>query len=198
MVSADQSQSLSGVYKLGFWYDTENFADEEYDNTGLSLANPNSTDNPETHQGNYAIYAVGDQMIWSDPNDEDGDRTISLFGRVMGTPLQDRNLIDFSMNAGLNFHEPIHHRDDDSFGIGMGFANVSDRVADFDRDSGAPAQGSETFVEVTYQFELTPWCQLQPDFQYVFNPGGGIPNPNAPGQVVKDEAVMGLRMNISF
>ncbi|MGA9780393.1 MAG: carbohydrate porin, partial [Verrucomicrobiia bacterium] len=38
MVSADQSQSLSGTYKLGFWYDTENFADQEYDNTGLSLA----------------------------------------------------------------------------------------------------------------------------------------------------------------
>jgi porin len=198
MVSADQSQSLSGVYKLGFWYDTESFADEEYDNTGLSLANPNSTGIAETHQGNYAIYAVADQMIWSDPDDEDGDRTISLFGRAMGTPLEDRNLIDFSLNAGLTFHEPIHHRDDDSFGIGMGFANVSDRVGDFDRDSGEPVQGSETFVEATYQFELTPWGQLQPDFQYVFNPGDGIPNPNAPGQVVKDEAVIGLRMNLSF
>jgi porin len=53
-------------------------------------------------------------------------------------------------------------------------------------------------VEATYQYQLTPWCQLQPDFQYVFNPGGGIPNPNAPGQQVKDEAVIGLRMNISF
>jgi porin len=184
MVSADQSESLSGVYKLGFWYDTEDFADQEFDN--------------ETHQGNYAVYAVMDQMIWNDPNDPDGDRAINFFARAMGTPLEDRNPIDFSLNAGFTFHEPIPHRGDDTFGVGMGYAQVSDSVADLDQASGLPVQSGETFVEVTYQYQLTPWCQLQPDFQYVFNPGGGIPNPNAPGQEVKDEAVIGMRMNIIF
>ncbi len=204
MVSADQSQSLSGTYKLGFWYDTENFADQEYDNTGLSLANPASAGIPMTHQGDYAIYAVMDQMIWNDPNDPDGDRAINLFARAMGTPEENRNLIDFSLNAGFTFHEPIPHRGDDTFGIGMGYAKVSDRAADLDKDTGFytgsayPVRSGEAFVEATYQYQLTPWCQLQPDFQYVFNPGGGIPNPNAPGQQVKDEAVIGLRMNISF
>jgi porin len=53
-------------------------------------------------------------------------------------------------------------------------------------------------VELTYQYQLTPWCQLQPDFQYVFNPGGGILNPNAPAQKVGDEAVLGMRVNILF
>jgi porin len=185
MVSANQSQSLSGTYKLGFWYDTENFPDQEFDT--------------ETHQGDYAIYAVMDQMIWNDPNDPDGDRAINFFARAMGTPLEDRNLIDFSLNAGFTFHEPIPHRGDDTFGVGMGYAKVSDRVADLDQTSGLPVQSGETFVEVTYQYQLTPWCQLQPDFQYVFNPGGGIANPNsASGQRVKDEAVIGLRMNIQF
>jgi porin len=184
MVSADQSQSLSGTYKLGFWYDTESFPDQEYADV--------------THQGNYAIYAVMDQMIWNDPNDPDGDRAINFFARAMGTPLEDRNLIDFSMNAGFTFHEPIPHRGDDTCGIGMGYAKVSDSVADFDQTSGLPVQSGEAFVEVTYQYQLTPWCQLQPDFQYVFNPGGGVANPNAPGQTVKDEAVFGLRMNIQF
>ena len=56
----------------------------------------------------------------------------------------------------------------------------------------------KTFVELTYQYQLTPWCQLQPDFQYVFNPGGGIPNPASPGSRVKDEAVIGIRANILF
>jgi porin len=45
---------------------------------------------------------------------------------------------------------------------------------------------------------VTPWFQLQPDFQYIFNPGGGVANPNSPGQRVGDEAVLGLRANISF
>ena len=204
MVSADQSSSLSGTYKLGFWYDTEDFPDQEYDNTGLSLANPLSTGTPADHRGDYAIYAVMDQAIWSDPNDEDADRTISFFARAMGTPLQDRNLIDFSLNAGFTFHEPILHRDDDAFGIGMGYTRVSDRVANLDRDTGFfdgpgyPVRGDETFVEATYQYELAPWCQLQPDVQYVFNPGAGIPNPNAPGQRVKDELVLGIRMIVLF
>jgi len=184
MVYADQSQPLSRVYKLGFWYDSETFADQEYAD--------------ETHRGNYALYAVMDQMIWRDPNDEDADRTISFFTRAMGTPQTDRNLIDFSLNAGFNFHEPIPHRGDDTFGIGMGYTQVSDRVADFDSDNGYPRQGGETFLEVTYQYELTPWCQIQPDFQYVFNPSGGVPNPNGSGQLVKDEAVLGVRVNVQF
>jgi porin len=205
MVSASQSSSLSGTYKIGVWYDTENFADEEHDNTGLSLDNPDSSGIPAKHDGDYAFYAVMDQMIWNDPNDPDQDRDISFFARAMGTPLENRNLVDFSMNAGFTFHEPIPDRDDDTCGIGVGYAKVSNGIADLDKDynfyhpdSNEPVQTGEVFVEATYQCTLTPWCYLQPDFQYVFNPGGGLPNPNAPGQRIKDEAVFGLRVNIIF
>jgi porin len=191
MVSSDQS-SLSGSYKIGAWYDTENFADNGYGSTA-------------EHRGDYAFYAVMDQMIWSDPKDEDADRTINFFARAMGTPLEDRNLLDFSMNAGFTFHEPIRNRDDDVLGIGMGYAKLSSGVSDADRDynlnnpgSPVPVQSGETFVEVTYQYELTPWCVLQPDLQYVFNPGGGISHPNSPSERVKDELVVGIRANIIF
>ena len=54
MLYADQAEPLARVYKLGFWYDTEQFADQQIDNTGLSLANPASTGIPKTHRGNYA------------------------------------------------------------------------------------------------------------------------------------------------
>ncbi|MGN6581149.1 MAG: carbohydrate porin, partial [Bordetella sp.] len=42
MVSPD-SYGLPGVYKVGVWYNTGSFADQRYDNTGLSLADPNSS-----------------------------------------------------------------------------------------------------------------------------------------------------------
>ncbi|HUA64195.1 MAG TPA: carbohydrate porin, partial [Alphaproteobacteria bacterium] len=119
MVYADQSQSLSGTYKIGFWYDTEDFADQEYDNTGLSLANPASTGIPQTHHGDYSIYAVMDQMVWRSSEPNDADRAVNFFARAMGTPQEDRNLIDFSLNAGFTLSEPLPHRDDDTFGIGM-------------------------------------------------------------------------------
>jgi hypothetical protein len=54
------------------------------------------------------------------------------FVRVMGTPQQDRNLISFSANAGLTMHEPFRNRDDDTFGLGMGYAQVSSGVRGLD------------------------------------------------------------------
>jgi porin len=204
MVYTDK-QPLSGTYRLGFWYDTEDFADLRIDNTGQSLASPTTTGVPLNHHGDYAFYAVMDQMVWSDPEDEDADRTLNVFARAMGTPEEDRNLIGVSANAGLTFHEPIPHRGDDTVGIGMGYAKVGDGQVDLDKDTNSfggtsfPVQSSEEFVEVTYQYQLTPWCQLQPDFQYVFNSGGGIPNPNfSSGPRIKDEAVIGIRTNILF
>jgi porin len=128
---------------------------------------------------------------------------VNFFARGMGAPEEDRNLIDISANAGFTFHEPIPHRDDDTMGIGMGYGKVSDSAADSDRDTAFftgsyfPIRGSEEFVELTYQYELTPWCQLQPDFQYVFDPGAGILNPNT-GHRIKNEVVLGVRINVQF
>jgi porin len=201
MLYADQSEPLARVYKIGFWYDTERFADLRYDNTGLSLASPLSTGIPQQHRGDYSIYAVADQLVWVDP--QEGDRTINLFARAMGTPEQDRNLIDFSLNAGMVFHEPFLHRDDDTFGIGMGFAQVSGSAAGLDQDTGiltgayTPVRSSETYAEITYQYAVAPWLMLQPDIQYVFNPGGGIAN-NSDTARVKNELVLGVRTNILF
>jgi len=201
MIYADQPQPLSRVYKLGIWYDTESFPDLRFDNTGLSLANPASTGIAQPHRGNYSIYAVADQMVWQDPNE--ADRTFNLFFRAMGTPQVNRNLVDFSLNAGFTFREPFLHRDDDSFGFAMGFAKVSPRQAALDGDtqlySGnyTPRQTSETFIEMTYQYSVTPWLQVQPDIQYVFNPGGGVANNGATTKIA-DELVIGLRTNILF
>jgi porin len=203
-VTANGSQPFNGTYKFGFWYDSERFADQEIDNRGVSLASSDSTGIPRRYSGDYSFYGVADQMLWRDPSAQEGERTISFFARAMGTPEQNRNLVDFSMNAGFNFHEPILHRVDDTLGVEMGYAKVSNRAADLDRDMAAltkgyyPIRSGEAFVEATYQYQLTPWCQLQPDFQYGFNPGGGIPKPNSPGHRLKNEAVLGLRMIVNF
>jgi porin len=203
MLYADQPEPLARTYKLGAWYDSESFADQQFDNAGLSLANPASSGVPLQHHGDFSVYGIADQLVWVDP--EETDRTINLFARLLGAPQADRNLITFSMNVGLTFHEPFLHRDDDTFAIGMGYAKVSGATAALDRATGfydpgtyVPVRGGETYLEITYQYQVTPWWQLQPDLQYVFNPGGGIANPNAPTQRVGNELVLGLRTNILF
>jgi porin len=136
---------------------------------------------------------------------DDPDHNINIFVRPMIAPQQDRNLINFSINAGLTIHEPLPGRGGDVFGLGMGFARVSNSVTAFDQDTAlnspgvySPARHTETYIEATYQYQVMPWWQIQPDIQYVFNPGAGIVNPNDPAQSVKNELVVGVRTNITF
>lgn len=202
LVSADEGEPLSRAYKLGFYYDTERFSDQRLDTAGRSLADPLSNGAPRSHAGNLGFYAVADQMIWRSFNEP--DQNVNFFIRAMGTPQEDRNLISFSLNAGLLMHEPLPRRDDDTFGIGMGLAHVSGRASALDRDTGAftgtahPVRGDEIFLEATYQYQVAPWFQLQPDIQHVFRPGGGLPDPNNPARRIGDETVIGLRTNIQF
>jgi porin len=200
MVYGGESQPLPRVAKLGIWYDSESFVDQDIATNGVSLADPASSGVALPHRGDWSVYAVLDQMLWQ--ASEEADRTLNFFVRAMGTPQADRNLIDFSLNAGLTLHEPILHRDDDTFGLGMGVAHVGAGAAQLDADTAfftdanVPVRSVETYIEATYQYELTPWCELQPDFQYVFRPGAAIVDPRQPNQILKDEAVIGLRTNI--
>jgi carbohydrate-selective porin OprB len=45
-------------------------------------------------------------------------------------------------------------------------------------------------IEVTYQVHVTPWCNIQPDLQYIINPSGVVGSHNA--------LVLGLRTSINF
>lgn len=191
---------LPGTYKLGFWYDTASFPDQRFDTSGISLASPLSNGNPMMHRHNYSVYGVFDQALWHpDPAEP---RTIGVFARIMGAP-GDRNLIAFSVNAGITVKAPLPGRDDDTFGIGWGIAKVAGRATKLDQDTNAfgtytPIRTNENFIEITYQYQAAGWWQVQPDFQYFFTPGGGIPNPSIPNQRIANEAVFGVRTNISF
>lgn len=203
VVHTSGADSLAGTYKIGVWYDTESFADQRLDNIGLSLANPASTGVALTHRGDYGFYAVADQMIYR--SKDDPDQTFNIFVRPMIAPEQDRNLISFSINAGLTVHEPLPGRSNDIFGIGMGSTRVSNAASGFDEDfefynPGVywPVRRWETFIEATYQYQVMPWWQIQPDIQYVINPGAGIVNPNDPTQSIKNELVTGVRTTITF
>jgi porin len=198
---------LGHTYKIGAWYDSENFADQRYDTAGLPLAAPASSGAALQHHGDYSVYAIADQMVWRDganPN-----RSVSVFARVMDTPQGDRNLIDFSANAGVVYHDPLTNRPDDTLAVGMGYGHVSAAASAYNRDVALynagttpdgyfPVRSSETYVEATYQYQVHPWWQVQPDAQYVFNPGGGIASPVAPGERVRNELVLGVRTNVLF
>ena len=200
---ANDPSQLPGTYKIGAWYDSESFDDQRVDALGLPLASPLSNGIPKTHQGNFSIYGVVDQMIWRAK--DDANRTLNAFVRPVITPFQDRNLVSFSLNAGLLSHGPFPGRDNDTFGVEMGVARVGAGVSGADNDLRfydpsvtTPVRSAETFFEASYQIQVTPWWQVQPDVQYIINPGAGIANPSQPTQAIRDELVVGLRTNITF
>ena len=191
---------LPGIYKLGFWYDTGSFPDQAVDNQGSSLADPEGDGIPKMHKGNYSAYGVVDQTIWKPKGSA---RSLNVFARLMGAPA-DQNLISFGLNAGLTLTDPFPGRPNDSAGIDLGIAKVSGRAANLDRADAlfsggfVPVRGTEKLIELTYQAQVTPWLQIQPDAQFVLNPGAGVMNPDDPTTRLHNEVVVGVRTNINF
>ncbi len=200
MDDGSKPTGLPGTYKIGAWFDTAGFPSQTIDTAGVSLASANSTGNPKLLRQNYSLYGVADQMVWRP--DADAPQAVGVFARVMGAP-GDRNLISFSLNAGITLKAPLPGRDDDTFGIGYGLAKISNGATNFDRATaltvaGYPVRSNEQFIEVTYQAQVTPWLQVQPDVQYVIAPGGGVLNPNNPAKKIGDAVIFGVRTNITF
>jgi len=199
---ADRPEPLARTIKLGFVYDSENFPDLALDTTGVPLASPISNGIPQTHQGNYFAYLTIDQLLAQDRKDP--YKTLNGFARLMGTPLGNQNLIAFSMNAGLTLHKPILHRRDDTLGIGIGYTKVGSGAAASDAYTGRytstfyPVRNGEAYAELTYQYQVYPWLQVQPDFQYILNPGAGLLNSNTLNRRIGNEPVIGLRTIIQL
>ena len=69
---------------------------------------------------------------------------------------------------------------DDSFGLAFAYSHISDSVSAAEQDaiyfSGVqrPIQDYEAALELTYQAQIVPGWTIQPDFQYIFHPGGHI------------------------
>ena len=200
-----KSSGLPGTYRVGAWYDSGNFPDQRFDTTGLSLADPASTGNPRLLRHDYAAYLSADQMVWQDKAQV---RSVGVFLRMEGAP-PDRNLISFGLNTGISLKAPFLSRPNDTVGLGYGLARVSgdasqldQDTAVFDNDPAYPIRSSESFLEITYQAQIAPWWQVQPDAQFILTPGGGIPDPANPGGSatprLSNEAVLGVRTNITF
>jgi len=199
----EDEPGLPGQLKPGFWFQTGRFAD--------ALAE-------STNSGNAGFYLVLDQMLYREhgspsepsrvPSDgksvadgtgaksfkspvtfEKSDQGLGFFGRVAFTPA-DRNFINFYFDAGLTYKGLIPTRDNDIVGIGFGYAQLSNGARNLLKDEGASPIGAEMVIEFTYQAAITPWLTIQPDLQYIVNPGGTSDQGNA--------LVIGGRAAISF
>jgi porin len=192
---------LPSTFKIGAWYHSGYFADQRFGADGLSLADPASDGQELLRHGDFSIYALADQVLWRPAGAPDGG--IAAFLRVMGAPA-DRNLVEFSLDSGVTWKGILPDRGDDTAGLGLEWARVGDAASKLDGDiarfSGEPypVRRWEAVLELTYQAQIKPWWQVQPDIQYVVRPGGGIPELTDPTQRAGDALVLGARSIVTF
>ena len=188
------TSGLPGAYRIGAWYHTSShFADQRFDDTGLSLASPQSTGVPLEHTGDYGVYGVIDQTLYRVPGT--ANKSLSGFVRAGAVP-NDRNLINFYADGGLLYRGLVSSRPDDKIGIAAAYARVGDNARGLDADVGLfghfnyPVRSGETVIEMMYQAQPAKWWTLQPELQYIIRPSGGVLNTD--GSLRADAWVIGL------
>jgi porin len=130
---------------------------------------------------------------------------ITAFARAAYSP-PDRNLIDFYADAGIGFAGLVPGRPIDRFGAAIAYMHISKDARRLDTDAQAfagaptPVRSAETLIEVIYEAHVKPGWLLQPFFQYVFRPSGGIPDPMDPTGLARigDAAVFGLTTTVKY
>jgi porin len=169
--TAPTSRPLSGTYKVGAFLNTADFKDN---------------DGGGTLHGDYGVYGVIDQELWHEPGDP--SQGLRGFFRTAGVP-GDRNYVEFELETGVNYAGLLPGRDKDLTGLGLVYTKTSNGVLS---DAGtAAARHYETIIELTYQAIINSNLSVQPDLQYIFNPGGGAAS-------LSNALVIGLRFDWSF
>lgn len=194
---------LPGTITGGAWKHLGEFNDQRYAIGGFSLADPAGTGEPQRLRGNQGIFGVYEQMLARASSGS--DKGVGFFVRTSISP-SDRNLISFYLDGGFQFSGFSESRPNDKFGIAMTYARISDAARTADRDVQAftgtpfPVRDFEAVFEATYLAEIQAGWTVQPVFQYVFHPGGGVVDPNDPTQTkrIKDAAVFGLRSTFNY
>jgi porin len=181
-------ERLAGQIKLGGWNHFGTFEDQRFDSGGGLIA---VTGNPgKPIDNDWGLYGIVDQLVWRVPGSED-PVGVGVFARVIGAP-QDQNLIDIYFDTGVTFTGMIPGRPNDGLAIGFAYTGISNRVHGYDVDLGEPvARNYEALIEICYTYQVKPGWTVQPDFQYIFQPGGNVAG-------VDDATVLGARTSISF
>ncbi len=163
---AKADTGLPGEYAIGGFYDT---------NTFTSLSPP-----PRTVSGNYAVYAMFQQMVYRDGPPR-SKRGLTVWGEVAVSPRQSASLIPYLLAGGLSYRGLVSARELDVASVGVVSGIISRHI---------PKASAETVLEANYQATLPFGFSITPDVQYVIRPSGS--------SRIKNALVLGLQLAASF
>jgi porin len=194
----EQNTQYDGVYKVGVNW-----------NSGYAYQNPSTGQN---YGHDYNIYATVEKTVYhpyklvdtdtkemKDAKDMkstrqeemlDTKRGLDLLFEVVGEP-GDRNPLDYEFTMGARYTGLFDCRPQDKIGFGLIYSDNGNAYSDaYQTATGRGGLGGETTVELDYQYNPTPWLSIQPDAQYILDPGGDSSR--------SDILVLGLRTIVRF
>jgi porin len=170
-------KNLPGLWVLGAWGNTNN---QETTGAAKSVLAGIPTAAPflgSMFTGDWGVYG----SIWQQVTAPDPERPktgLSAFGGSIFLDPQ-TSFQQFQAFTGLYYWGPWSKRPYDSCGIASGYNRVANNVRNAERQfiasnpgSGFGVQSNEFVEEIFYSFDVFHGANIQPDLQYIINPGG--------------------------
>jgi porin len=172
-VAPAKMEGLPGNYWFGAYYSPWQFA---------------QFGTEETATNSYGFYWHADQMIFRErPGSDQG---LTLWSAFVLSPQQNIAKLPFQFNGGLAYKGLVPTRDEDQTVFGIVYGKFSRNYARSVNETGGGYPQYEMVLELGYRVQLTKFAYVQPDLQWVINPGGTGNIPNA--------LVLGAQMGVTF
>ncbi len=170
---SDFSQTrLPGLYKAGFYLNTDGGQSPYYDANHASAAQ-SGLPRAALNGNRVGIYGMVDQTVLRAPGAS--KRNLALFARVFFN-VGNTQQLDWFGSVGFVKTGTFVNRDADTIGFIISNTHFSDQQIGYLRDLRAKAGGigspksNEIIAELNYGFAALPGLRIMPNIQYAINP----------------------------
>ncbi len=153
-----KNEEQKATYKIGGYYHSGDFID--------------IADSTENINGNYGLYLIADQSIisWKKYS-----RSLNAFAKFGISP-KNRCFNNLFWAVGFNLYSPFKKRTNDIIGLAIANAFVSKDLVNI---SNGTCKSFETVFELMYKAKINQNIFIQPEVQYIINPGANSGLSNA-------------------
>jgi porin len=142
----------------------------------------------QRQNGGYGLYWHFDQMLYRmDPFKDTG---LTAWSAFVLCPQQNTAKVPFQYNGGLVYTGLLPFRPQDVSIFGVAYGNFSSNYAQANQATLGGYATYEIVYEWGYRINMTKFAYIQPDVQWVVNPGGTGTIPNA--------LVLGAQIGVVF
>lgn len=173
VTGTSRMQGLPGHYFAGAYWSNSNYT---------------QFNTPVITRLSYGFYAHADQMVYRET--PGSDLGLTLFGTVTCAPQPDVSKLPFQLSGGALYLGllPARPKDMSVFGVIYGEFSSDYATSVPQPEGGLPS--SEVDFELGYRVQFTDFAYIQPDVQYVVQPGGTGNIPNA--------VIFGAQIGLTF